>query len=234
MNETVVSDCVDPVERAVPANSEPVAAVGSTAVTIITGFLGAGKSTLLHHVLASPHGLRIAVIQNELSAAAGLEASTMVGPNGERFEEWLELSNGCVCCAVRDDLVSAIEKLCELKGGFDYVLVETTGMADPGPVAESFWLDAELESPLRLDGIVRSQTTHTARSHLPHTHVLSSAKRQPAELGDASLPLSRHTHTMHTSPAYGRWPWSMPFISRASFRPSRHAGRWLWEVGGRR
>lgn len=126
----------------------------SVPVTIITGFLGAGKTTLLRHVLASPHGLKIAVIQNELSAAAGLEASTMVGPDGERFERWLELANGCVCCEVRDELAKGIETLMSFKGAFDYVLVETTGMADPGPVAESLWLDAELESPLRLDGVV--------------------------------------------------------------------------------
>lgn len=78
----------------------------------------------------------------------------MVGPNGEEFANWLELANGCVCCEVRDELARGIERLMELKGAFDYVLVETTGMADPGPVAEQFWLDAELESPLRLDGIV--------------------------------------------------------------------------------
>ena len=65
-----------------------------------------------------------------------------------------ELANGCVCCEVRDELARGIERLMELKGAFDYVLVETTGMADPGPVAEQFWLDAELESPLKLDGIV--------------------------------------------------------------------------------
>ena len=126
----------------------------SVPVTIITGFLGAGKTTLLRHVLATPHGLRIAVIQNELSAVKGLETSTVVGPNGERFNEWLELANGCVCCAVRDDLVNGIEQLMAVRGRFDYILVETDGMADPGPVAESFWLDQELESPLRLDGIV--------------------------------------------------------------------------------
>ena len=123
-------------------------------VTVITGFLGAGKTTLLRHVLSEPHGLKIAVIQNELSATAGLEASTVRGPNGECFDDWVELANGCVCCAVRDDLVVAIERLMEVKGRFDYVLVETTGMADPGPVAATFWVDDALESPLRLDGIV--------------------------------------------------------------------------------
>jgi len=149
----------DDTEYVVPTASammdtEDVLATASVPVTIITGFLGAGKTTLLRHVLASPHGLRIAVIQNELSAAQGLETSSVVGPNGETFDEWLELSNGCVCCAVRDDLVNGIEQLMAVRGRFDYILVETTGMADPGPVAESFWLDAELESPLRLDGIV--------------------------------------------------------------------------------
>ena len=122
--------------------------------SIVTGFLGSGKTTLLRHVLTAPHGLRVAVIQNELSAATGLEADTMVGPDGETFAKWLELANGCVCCEVRDELAKGIETLLELKGGFDYVLVETTGMADPGPVAESFWLDAELEGRLYLDGVV--------------------------------------------------------------------------------
>mgnify|MGYP006137334995 CR=1 FL=1 len=75
-----------------------------TPVTIITGFLGAGKTTLLRHVLAAEHGLKIAVIQNELSAAAGLESHTMIGPDGERFERWLELANGwCAAFKVPPD-----------------------------------------------------------------------------------------------------------------------------------
>ena len=106
-------------------------------VTIITGFLGAGKTTLLRHVLSEPHGLKIAVIQNELSATAGLEASTVRGPNGECFDDWVELANGCVCCEVREELAKGIERLMELKGAFDYVLVETTGMADPVPIVRT-------------------------------------------------------------------------------------------------
>ncbi|KAL1495499.1 hypothetical protein AB1Y20_016864 [Prymnesium parvum] len=137
-----------------------------TPVSIITGFLGAGKTTLLRHILSDPRGLKIAVIQNELSATSGLERSTMVGPNGEEFEEFVELANGCVCCSVRDDFTTAVERLMEVKGRFDYILIETTGMADPGPVAENFWLDDELESPLRLDGIIAVVDAHNLHLQL--------------------------------------------------------------------
>jgi G3E family GTPase len=163
----------------------------SVPVTIITGFLGAGKTTLLRHVLSSPHGLKIAVIQNELSAAAGLEASTMRGPDGEEFAQWLELANGCVCCEVRDELAKGIERLMELKGAFDYVIVETTGMADPGPVAENFWLDAELESPLRLDGIV---AVVDAAHFEMHAHEMEACR----QVGSADVILLNKVDTLET------------------------------------
>ena len=89
-------------------------------VTILTGFLGAGKTSLLRHVLTEPHGLKIAVVQNEMSAAVGLEEATVRGPNGEEFAEWMELANGCVCCEVRDELPKAIETILSVKGAFDY------------------------------------------------------------------------------------------------------------------
>merc|ERR1719348_1040585 len=123
-------------------------------VTIITGQLGSGKTTLLTYILNVQHGKRIAVILNEFGVGSAEEQSLAVGENGETYSEWLELRNGCLCCSVKDNGVKAIEMLMEKKGKFDYILLETTGIADPGPVASIFWLDEELGSDLYLDGIV--------------------------------------------------------------------------------
>jgi len=123
-------------------------------VTIITGQLGSGKTTLLTYILQVQHGKKIAVILNEFGVGSADEKSLAVGENGETFSEWLELRNGCLCCSVKDNGVKAIEMLMEKKGKFDYILLETTGIADPGPVASIFWLDEELGSDLYLDGIV--------------------------------------------------------------------------------
>jgi len=123
-------------------------------VTIITGQLGSGKTTLLTYILKVQHGKRIAVILNEFGVGSADEKSLAVGENGETFSEWLELRNGCLCCSVKDNGVKAIEMLMEKKGKFDYILLETTGIADPGPVASIFWLDEELGSDLYLDGVV--------------------------------------------------------------------------------
>lgn len=123
-------------------------------ITVITGFLGSGKTTLLNYVLSEQHGKRIAVIMNEFGEGSSVEKSMSVGSDGELFEEWLELRNGCLCCSVKDNGVKAIENLMLKKGKFDYILLETTGLADPGPIASIFWLDDELCSDIFLDGIV--------------------------------------------------------------------------------
>ncbi|KAK5671598.1 hypothetical protein QVD99_001442 [Batrachochytrium dendrobatidis] len=124
-------------------------------VTILTGFLGSGKTTLLLDLLSDPtHGKRIAVILNEFGESAGIDKSMSVGKDGKIMEEWLELANGCLCCSLKDAGVKAIENLVKRKGQFDYVLLETTGLADPGPIASLFWLDEELQSDLYLDGIL--------------------------------------------------------------------------------
>lgn len=122
-------------------------------VTIITGHLGSGKTTLLNYILTEQHRKRIAVILNEFGQGSVDEKSLCVGEGGNLYEEWLELRNGCLCCSVKDNGIKAIESLMEKKGRFDYVLLETTGLADPGPIASIFWLD-QAGTDLYLDGIV--------------------------------------------------------------------------------
>jgi hypothetical protein len=141
--------------NAASPDGEDDAAAPPTPVTVITGFLGSGKSTLLAHVLHERHGHRIAVIQNELASGNSLaEQVSLISETGERFDEWVELPNGCLCCSVRDKLTVALEALMERRGQFDHILIETTGVADPGALASTFWLDDALESRLMLDGIV--------------------------------------------------------------------------------
>ncbi|KAG8818296.1 hypothetical protein FRC17_010881 [Serendipita sp. 399] len=131
-------------------------------LTILTGFLGAGKSTLLKWILTEKHGYRIAVIMNEFGDTADLESvnisSSSDDMNGELAKEVLELPNGCLCCSVKDVGIASIEKLMEKKGAFDYILLETTGLADPAPIAALFWENEEyatgLGSMIALDGIV--------------------------------------------------------------------------------
>lgn len=160
IDDAEIAELVESSERKIP-------------VTIITGFLGSGKSTLLNHLLTETHGKRIAIIQNEIGAKTDIEeqqamlaaASAPSSGSAPRlatiFEEgsaskpeWLELDNGCLCCTVRDDFVTAVEGLANKKDKFDYILIETDGLADPGKVASIFWLDDALESNLQLDAVV--------------------------------------------------------------------------------
>lgn len=123
-------------------------------ITIVTGYLGAGKTTLLNYILNEKHGKKVAVILNEFGDSADIEKSLTVNKDGQQVEEWLELANGCICCSVKDSGVSAIESLMERRGAFDYILLETTGLADPGNLAPLFWVDEGLGSTIYLDGIV--------------------------------------------------------------------------------
>src|SRR5476651_304637 len=118
-------------------------------VTVITGFLGAGKTTLLNRILTEKHGKRIAVIENEFGEI-GIDHQLVI----QSDEEIFELNNGCICCRVRGDLIRILAKLCQRKDKFDSVLIETTGMADPGPVAQTFFTDEEVKESFKLDGIV--------------------------------------------------------------------------------
>lgn len=118
-------------------------------VTVLTGFLGAGKTTLLNRILTENHGKRIAVIENEFGEV-GVDQDLVIGADEEVFE----MNNGCICCTVRGDLIRILGNLMKRKDKFDYVMVETTGMADPGPVAQTFFMDDEMKEKLKLDAVV--------------------------------------------------------------------------------
>jgi G3E family GTPase len=118
-------------------------------VTVLTGFLGAGKTTLVNRILSENHGQRIAVIENEFGEV-GVDHELVIGADEEIFET----SNGCICCTVRGDLIRILGQLRKRRDRFDSVLIETTGLADPGPVAQTFFVDEELKEHYALDAIV--------------------------------------------------------------------------------
>lgn len=142
-------------------------------VTIITGFLGAGKTTLLHYVLTEQHNKKIAVILNEFGEGSALEKSIAVSNEGNLYEEWLELRNGCLCCSIKDNGIKAIENLMKQRGKFDYILLETTGLADPGPIATMFWVDTDLESDVYLDGIITVVDSKYGLQQFKEQHLIS-------------------------------------------------------------
>ncbi|RDW90460.1 CobW family GTP-binding protein [Aspergillus mulundensis] len=125
-------------------------------ITLVTGYLGAGKTTLLNYILTEKHGKKIAVIMNgiKFGDSTDIEKPMTVNQDGQEVTEWLEVGNGCICCSVKDSGVMAIESLMERRGTFDYILLETTGLADPGNIAPIFWVDDNLGSSIYLDGIV--------------------------------------------------------------------------------
>jgi G3E family GTPase len=117
-------------------------------VTILTGFLGAGKTTLLNYILKQQHGYKFAVIVNEIGEI-GIDGQLVENAK----EEIVTMNNGCVCCSVRKDLVKSVQALIK-RGGFDYILIETTGIADPGPVAQTFLNIPQLQQYVQLDSII--------------------------------------------------------------------------------
>ncbi len=118
-------------------------------VTVLTGYLGAGKTTLLNRILSEPHGKKYAVIVNEFGEI-GIDNELVVNADEEVFE----MNNGCICCTVRGDLVRIIDGLMRRKGKFDAIIVETTGLADPAPVAKTFFMDEQVGARTRLDAVV--------------------------------------------------------------------------------
>ena len=137
-------------------------------VTILSGFLGAGKTTLLRHLLKAEHGLKIAVIENEFSDA-GIDTQLL----GDEPVQVMTLSNGCVCCTIHTDLTKALYLLLErLDSGdiaFDRLVIECTGLADPAPVAQTFFIDEDLRERYILDGIITLVDAAHAEQHLAQT-----------------------------------------------------------------
>lgn len=134
-------------------------------VTVLTGYLGAGKTTLLNHILSSDHGRRYAVIVNEFGEI-GIDNDLIVGSD----EEIYEMNNGCVCCTVRGDLIRVVANLMKRRGRFDAIIVETTGLADPAPVAQTFFMDDDVRERAELDSVI----------------ALADAKHLPLRLSDSA------------------------------------------------
>lgn len=118
-------------------------------VTILTGFLGSGKTTLLNRILSESHGMRIAVIENEFGEI-GIDQDIVINADEEVFE----MNNGCICCTVRGDLIRILNNLSRRRDKFDRIVLETTGLADPGPVAQTFFVDDDIREEFALEGIV--------------------------------------------------------------------------------
>ncbi len=143
-------------------------------VSVLTGFLGSGKTTLLNYILRAQHGFKFAVIVNEIGEI-GIDGDLI----SRQDEEVVELSNGCLCCTVRKDLVRGVQQLLQ-RGGFDYLLIETTGVAEPGPVAQTFLNIPALTKLARLDSII----TVVDAEHFPDQMSHSEVTKDQVELAD--------------------------------------------------
>ncbi|MCF8719930.1 CobW family GTP-binding protein [Nitrospina gracilis] len=118
-------------------------------VTLLAGFLGSGKTTLLNHILTGRHGRRIAVIENEFGEI-GIDHDLVIGADEDLFE----MSNGCICCSIKGDLIETLNRLLARQKQIDYIVIEATGLASPGPIAQAFMVEDEIAQGLTLDGVV--------------------------------------------------------------------------------
>ena len=139
-------------------------------VLVLTGFLGSGKTTLLNHILTAPHGKRLAVIENEFGEVGVDDALLAENTRVQHEEQIIEMMNGCICCTVRSDLIAVLQKLAaRVRAGelrLDGILIETTGLADPAPVAQTFFVDYSVKAFARLDGIVTLVDARHIEQHL--------------------------------------------------------------------
>jgi G3E family GTPase len=189
------------IEARAPAPAPPPARLPGrppTPVTLITGALGAGKTTLLNHVLTTAHGYRFAVVLNEAAADAGIEAAlvaaaakkagaTALGPS-----DWVELANGCLCCATRGEFAVALDALAA-RDDLDAILVETSGLADPGPAAAALWSDDALEPTARLDGVVAVVDAGRFRSALADPRPRGAVREVARQVAYADVVLLNKT-----------------------------------------
>lgn len=129
-------------------------------VTVLTGYLGAGKTTLLNRILTHEHGLKVAVIVNEFGEV-GIDNQLVINTDEEIFE----MNNGCICCTVRGDLIRIIGNLLRRRDKFDHLVIETTGLADPAPVIQTFFVDEDLHDQLQLDAVVTVVDAKHIRQH---------------------------------------------------------------------
>ncbi|KAG8470804.1 hypothetical protein KFE25_009225 [Diacronema lutheri] len=133
-------------------------------VTVLTGFLGSGKTTLLNRILTENHGKKLAVIENEFGEVGVDDA--LITRRFDTQEEIFEMNNGCICCTVRGDLIRILGKLLKRKEKLDGILIETTGLADPAPVAQTFFMDESMKEFARLDGIITLVDAKHITQHL--------------------------------------------------------------------
>jgi len=149
-----------------------MSAVDPIPVTVLTGFLGAGKTTLLNRILSEQHGQKLAVIENEFGEVS-VDNQLVI----QSDEELFEMNNGCICCSVRGDLIRVLGRLMKRKNRLDGILIETTGLADPGPVAQTFFTDDEIKAAYRIDSII---TVVDAKHVVQHFDDAPEVKKQIA------------------------------------------------------